>query len=139
MSGRASALPDELLAVIQIIPAAGLRRKRVALMPGCGQQVLVPEVNEATVRLLTRHGIEVVIAAGSGCCGSSVLHVGEREKARADWNQHWFRRVMRARRRAVTRLQRRWQQLSRGNPIAEEDLRRRYHANLALYLYRVAA
>ena len=53
-------------------PAAGLRRKRVALMPGCGQQVLAPEVNEATVRLLTRHDIEVVNVAGSGCCGSSV-------------------------------------------------------------------
>ncbi len=62
--------------------AEGPPRKRVGLMNGCGQQVLAPEVNEATVRLLTRHGIEVVIAEGSGCCGSSVLHVGEREKAR---------------------------------------------------------
>jgi glycolate oxidase iron-sulfur subunit len=56
--------------------------KRVALMPGCGQQVLAPEVNEATVRLLTRHGVEVVNAAGSGCCGSSVQHVGKNEQAR---------------------------------------------------------
>jgi glycolate oxidase iron-sulfur subunit len=66
----------------QIFPAQGPRRQRVALMNGCGQQVLAPEVNEATVRLLTRHGTEVVIAPGSGCCGSSVLHIGEREKAR---------------------------------------------------------
>src|SRR5215212_7657029 len=51
----------------QTFAAAGLRRKRVALMPGCGQQVLAPEVNEATVRLLTRHDIEVVNVAGSGC------------------------------------------------------------------------
>ena len=65
----------------QTFPAAGLRRKRVALMPGCGQQVLAPEVNEATVRLLTRHDIEVVNVAGSGCCGSSVLHVGRNEQA----------------------------------------------------------
>jgi len=65
----------------QTFPAKGLRRKRVALMPGCGQQVLAPEVNEATVRLLTRHDIEVVNVAGSGCCGSSVLHVGQNEKA----------------------------------------------------------
>jgi glycolate oxidase iron-sulfur subunit len=56
--------------------------KRVALMNGCGQQVLAPEVNEATVRLLTRHGIEVVIAQGAGCCGSSVLHTGQRAAAR---------------------------------------------------------
>ena len=65
----------------QTLPAKGLRRKRVALMPGCGQQVLAPEVNEATVRLLTRHDIEVVNVAGSGCCGSSVLHVGRNEEA----------------------------------------------------------
>jgi glycolate oxidase iron-sulfur subunit len=66
----------------QTFAAEGGRRRRVALMNGCGQQVLAPEVNEATVRLLTRHGVEVVIAAGSGCCGSSVLHVGQRERAR---------------------------------------------------------
>ena len=65
----------------QTFPAAGARVKRVALMPGCGQQVLAPEVNEATVRLLTRHGVEVVNVAGSGCCGSSVLHVGKNEQA----------------------------------------------------------
>ena len=65
----------------QTFPAKGLRRRRVALMPGCGQQVLAPEVNEATVRLLTRHDIEVVNVAGSGCCGSSVLHVGRNEQA----------------------------------------------------------
>src|SRR6185503_6660551 len=55
--------------------------KRVALMPGCGQQVLAPEVNEATVRLLTRHGVEVVNVAGSGCCGSSVQHIGDTGQA----------------------------------------------------------
>ncbi|MCX7363552.1 MAG: glycolate oxidase subunit GlcF [Alphaproteobacteria bacterium] len=65
----------------QTFPAVGARVKRVALMPGCGQQVLAPEVNEATVRLLTRHGVEVVNVAGAGCCGSSVLHVGRNEQA----------------------------------------------------------
>jgi glycolate oxidase iron-sulfur subunit len=65
----------------QTFAAVGLRRKRVALMPGCGQQVLAPEVNEATVRLLTRHDVEVVNAAGSGCCGSAVMHLGLKEGA----------------------------------------------------------
>jgi glycolate oxidase iron-sulfur subunit len=65
----------------QTFPAQGPRHKRVALMPGCGQQVLAPEVNEATVRLLTRHGVEIVNAEGSGCCGSSVMHVGRNEQA----------------------------------------------------------
>ncbi|WIM13202.1 heterodisulfide reductase-related iron-sulfur binding cluster [Enhydrobacter sp.] len=65
----------------QTFAAEGSRRQRVALMPGCGQQVLAPEVNEATVRLLTRHGIEVVNVAGSGCCGSSVQHIGDNAQA----------------------------------------------------------
>ncbi len=65
----------------QTFAVEGSRVKRVALMPGCGQQVLAPEVNEATVRLLTRHGIEVVNVAGSGCCGSSVQHIGDNEQA----------------------------------------------------------
>jgi glycolate oxidase iron-sulfur subunit len=80
----------------QTFPAAGLRRKRVALMPGCGQQVLAPEVNEATVRLLTRHDVEVVNVAGSGCCGSSVMHVGRAEEATAFAKRNieaWLREV----------------------------------------------
>jgi len=67
----------------QVFPAVGPRRRRVALLPGCGQQVLAPQVNEATVRLLTRHGVEVVHVAGSGCCGSAVLHIGARGEALA--------------------------------------------------------
>ncbi|MEO8558945.1 MAG: glycolate oxidase subunit GlcF [Rhodospirillales bacterium] len=65
----------------QVYPAEGARTKRIALLVGCGQTVLAPEVNEASIRLLTRHGVEVVVAAGVGCCGSSVLHVGDRDQA----------------------------------------------------------
>ena len=54
----------------QTIPADGPRRARVALLNGCAQQVLDPSINEATVRLLTRHGVEVVVAKGAGCCGA---------------------------------------------------------------------
>jgi glycolate oxidase iron-sulfur subunit len=62
-------------------PAEGQRRKRVALLAGCAQQVLAPEINEATVRLLTRLGCEVVVATGSGCCGSLAHHLGHRAAA----------------------------------------------------------
>jgi glycolate oxidase iron-sulfur subunit len=48
----------------------------VALLSGCAQQVLDPAINEATVRLLTRHGCEVVIARGAACCGALVHHMG---------------------------------------------------------------
>jgi len=67
----------------QIFPAEGERVRRVALLAGCAQQVLAPEINEATIRLLTRHGCEVVVAAGAGCCGALVHHLGEEAPALA--------------------------------------------------------
>jgi glycolate oxidase iron-sulfur subunit len=67
----------------QMFPAIGARRRRVALLAGCAQQVLAPEINEATIRLLTRHGCEVVIAAGAGCCGSLSHHLGREAAALA--------------------------------------------------------
>jgi glycolate dehydrogenase iron-sulfur subunit len=60
----------------QIFPAEGPRQKRVALLAVCAQQVLAPQIDEATVRLLTRRGCEVVIAAGAACCGSLTHHMG---------------------------------------------------------------
>jgi len=67
----------------QVFPAEGERRMRVALLPGCAQQVLAPEINEATIRLLTRHGAEVVVAPGSGCCGALLHHLGDEAPALA--------------------------------------------------------
>jgi glycolate oxidase iron-sulfur subunit len=60
----------------RVFPAEGARRKRVALMTGCAQQMLAPEINAATIRLLTRHGCEVAIAEGAGCCGALTRHMG---------------------------------------------------------------
>ena len=67
----------------QTFPAEGARRMRVALLSGCAQQVLKPAINEATIRLLTRHGVEVVVAPGAGCCGSLNHHMGEEGPALA--------------------------------------------------------
>jgi glycolate oxidase iron-sulfur subunit len=67
----------------RVHPAEGARRMRVALLTGCAQQVLAPSINEATIRLLTRHGCEVVVARGTGCCGALVHHMG-REAAALD-------------------------------------------------------
>ena len=66
----------------QVFAAEGARRKRVALLSGCVQTVVAPEINEATVRLLTRHGVEVVVAAGAGCCGALTHHMGKEAPAR---------------------------------------------------------
>jgi len=57
--------------------------KRVVLMTGCAQQVLAPSINESTVRVLNRHGCEVVIAEGGGCCGALVHHMGKEKDAHA--------------------------------------------------------
>ena len=65
----------------QVFPAEGERRRRVALFTGCAQQVLAPAINEATVRLLTRHGCEVVVARGAGCCGALAHHIGQEAPA----------------------------------------------------------
>ena len=62
-------------AVIPAAPGAGAPR-RVALLTGCAQPVLAPEINEAAIRLLTRAGVEVVLPKGEGCCGALVHHMG---------------------------------------------------------------
>ncbi|WEX87978.1 glycolate oxidase subunit GlcF [Sinorhizobium garamanticum] len=59
----------------------GERRGRVAILTGCAQPVLKPEINEAAIRLLTGQGIEVVVSAGEGCCGALVHHMGREEQA----------------------------------------------------------
>ena len=61
----------------------GARKGRVALLTGCAQTVLAPAINEATVRLLTRMGYDVVIARGAGCCGALTHHMGRHDPAMA--------------------------------------------------------
>ncbi|MBB4267530.1 glycolate oxidase subunit GlcF [Roseospira visakhapatnamensis] len=67
----------------RVIPAQGPARMRVALMRNCVQPALDPEIDAAAIRLLTRHGCEVVLADGQGCCGAVVQHMGREEAARA--------------------------------------------------------
>ena len=65
----------------QVFPAEGERKKRVALMTGCAQRALNTDINDATIRLLTRLGCEVVVARGMGCCGALVHHMGREEES----------------------------------------------------------
>lgn len=90
------ALPAQLAAMLEMLPAAlppaqplpqffpaqGKRRGRVALLAGCVQQALAPQINWATLRVLARNGIETVIPPAQGCCGSLSLHIGESAQAR---------------------------------------------------------
>ena len=89
-------LPNKLAAILDLlpsdvptsnripdlIPAIGRKRARVALMQGCVQSVLAPGINEATVRVLSKNGVEVIIPRGQGCCGALTLHSGSLEKSR---------------------------------------------------------
>ena len=89
-------LPDELHEMLALLPerlpsvpplpdvmqAEGPRRARVALFTGCVQQVLAPEINWASLRLLAKNGVEVVIPPGQVCCGALLTHMGEVDQAR---------------------------------------------------------
>lgn len=59
------------------------RKMRVALMTGCAQKALNTDINDATIRLLTRLGCEVVIADGQGCCGALTHHMGKSDESHA--------------------------------------------------------
>ncbi len=78
----------------QVFAAVAPRRRRVALLAGCAQKTLTPQINEATIRLLARHGCEVVLASGSGCCGALTHHLGQdaREFARKNI-EAWSREI----------------------------------------------
>jgi glycolate oxidase iron-sulfur subunit len=74
---RAASRPQKLF------PAVWPRRGRVALLLGCVADALAPEVNAAAIRVLNRHGFDVVIATGEECCGSLAHHMGRETEAHA--------------------------------------------------------
>lgn len=63
-------------------PANRPARARVALLAGCAQQVLAPEINRDAVAVLTVNGVEVVVPPGQGCCGALAWHSGDGRAAR---------------------------------------------------------
>jgi glycolate oxidase iron-sulfur subunit len=89
-------LPEELNILLKFLPpnlpnyirlpervsAVGPRRARVALLAGCVQQVLSPEVGRAALRVLAINGVEVVVPSQQGCCGSLLMHNGDLDGAR---------------------------------------------------------
>ena len=94
----ASLLPARLKAMVRLAPlpaghsptdapgiyrAEGQRQYRVAILPGCAQRAIAPNINDATLRLLRRHGAEVVYPAGATCCGSLVHHMGREHESHA--------------------------------------------------------
>ncbi len=67
----------------EIYPAEGKRRARVALLAGCAQQVLEPDINRATLRVLAKNGVETLIPKSQSCCGALAAHTGVKAQAQA--------------------------------------------------------
>jgi glycolate oxidase iron-sulfur subunit len=67
----------------KVTPARGERRARAALLIGCAQQVLDPDINTATIEVLSRNGVEVIVPPKQGCCGGLAWHTGELAAAQA--------------------------------------------------------
>jgi glycolate oxidase iron-sulfur subunit len=65
--------------------------RRIALLPGCVQQVIAPEIDAAAGRLLARHGIALEPLQRAGCCGALPYHLGRENDAKA-----WARRAIEA-------------------------------------------
>jgi glycolate oxidase iron-sulfur subunit len=66
-----------------VTPAQGEKRARVALLQGCVQRVYFPNVNAASLRVLSAEGCEVVVPPSLRCCGALSLHAGREEEAMA--------------------------------------------------------
>ncbi len=91
----ANLLPKSMRAMMDLLPsslppkqelqeryeAKGERRAVVARLAGCAQQVLDPDINAATIEVLTRQGVEVLVPKGQGCCGALSWHVGDHRAA----------------------------------------------------------
>ena len=94
-------LPSKLKNMIRLMPISFPEKKfkekkiysikskkkfaRVALLTGCVQKALSPQINEATIRLLNRHGVEVVVPKKIRCCGSLNHHLGKADLAHQDF------------------------------------------------------
>ena len=80
---------------MEVYPAKGRKKAfaRVALLTGCVQKVISPQINEATIRLLNRHGIEVIVPKSIECCGSLNHHLGKEKVAKETFKNNinlWY-------------------------------------------------
>ena len=66
-----------------VYPAQGEQRYRVAFFAGCIANLTFARLNEATIRVLTRNGCDVVVPSDQGCCGALHVHAGMRDLARS--------------------------------------------------------
>ncbi|MFC0296657.1 (Fe-S)-binding protein [Geobacillus jurassicus] len=65
-----------------LIKAKGETKRTVAILTGCVMDVMFSDINEATIRVLTHNGNDVVIVPNQTCCGALHVHAGDRETGR---------------------------------------------------------
>jgi len=87
--------PKRNLPKLKVYPVEKRKKPvaRVALLTGCVQQVISPQINEATIRLLNRHNIEVIVPKGVVCCGSLNHHLGKNDSAQETFKKNiliWY-------------------------------------------------
>ena len=78
----------------EIYPSAGKTYARVALLTGCVQRVISPQINDATIEILNRHGVEVIVPKQVDCCGSLNHHLGKEDLAHKSFINNinsWFK------------------------------------------------
>lgn len=78
----------------EIYSPVGKTYARVALLAGCVQRVISPQINDATIDILNRHGVEVIVPKKVDCCGSLNHHLGKEELAHKSFINNinsWFK------------------------------------------------
>ena len=82
-------IPSKKIKNKKVYPSLGAKTvARVALLTGCVQRVISPEINESTIRLLNRHEVEVVVLPKIDCCGSLNHHLGKKKLAHISFKKN---------------------------------------------------
>jgi glycolate oxidase iron-sulfur subunit len=87
--------PKKTLATMEVYSPNNKKKPvaRVALLTGCVQKVISPQINESTIRLLNRHGIEVIVPKSIDCCGSLNHHLGKEQESKENFKNNiliWY-------------------------------------------------
>ena len=90
-----TSFPKKTLSTMTVYKSQSKKKAvaRVALLTGCVQKVISPQINESTIRLLTRHNIEVVVPKNINCCGSLNHHIGNENLAKTAFKKNisvWY-------------------------------------------------
>lgn len=83
-----TAFPKPQHKVKKVYSPEGKVYARVILLTGCVQKVISPQINDSTINILNRHGVEVHVAQELSCCGSLNHHLGKEKLAHKSFVQN---------------------------------------------------